>query len=245
MSTKKNAPDNDHAGRVREMFAGIAGRYDLLNHLLSGNTDKRWRRLVARKLQDAMSGEHALALDVACGTGDLSLALTKASQPDALIIGADFCRPMLEIAQRKSPHEAPSPVFIEADALKLPFDDESFDAVSIAFGLRNLSSVEGGLKELLRVLKPDGVAAILEFSTPVVPGFRTLFQFYFRRVLPLIGGIISGSRGAYEYLPESVSRFPDQKRLVELMIGVGFEEVQYQNLTGGIAALHLGTRPRH
>jgi demethylmenaquinone methyltransferase/2-methoxy-6-polyprenyl-1,4-benzoquinol methylase len=243
VSTKKNAPENEHARRVREMFAGIAARYDLLNHLLSGNTDKRWRRLVARRLQDTLSRDGARALDVACGTGDLSLALAEVAGDNARIVGVDFCRPMLEIAARKSFRHAPSPVFIEADALKLPFGDESFDAVSIAFGLRNLSSVEGGLKELRRVLKAGGRAAILEFSTPVVPGFSALFQFYFTRVLPRIGGLISGSRGAYEYLPDSVSRFPDQKRLARLMRGVGFEEVEYQNLTGGIAALHMGTRP--
>ena len=124
----------------------------------------------------------------------------------------------------------------------LPFSDSSFDAVTIGFGLRNLSSVEDGLKELLRVLKPDGRAAILEFSTPVMPGFRKLFQFYFTRVLPRIGGMVSGSRAAYEYLPDSVSRFPDQKRLAAMMRKVGFDDVEYQNLTGGIAAIHLGTR---
>lgn len=244
VSNQKNAPDSDHARRVREMFAGIAARYDLLNHLLSGNTDKRWRRLVARRLQDALSGEGARALDVACGTGDLSLALA-ATAKSARIIGADFCRPMLEIAARKRTADPASLAFIEADALKLPFDDQSFDAVSIAFGLRNLASVEGGLKELRRVLKPGGRAAILEFSSPVVPGFRTLFRFYFTRVLPPIGGFISGSRGAYSYLPDSVARFPDQKELARLMREVGFEEIEYQNLTGGIAALHMGTRPRH
>ena len=242
MSNQKNASPSDHARRVREMFAAIAGRYDLLNHLLSGNTDKRWRRLVARRLQAALSADGACALDVACGTGDLSLALA-AEAKGARIIGLDFCRPMLEIAARKSAAGLASPDFIEADALKLPFADESFEAVSIAFGLRNLASVEGGLRELRRVLKPGGRAAILEFSTPVVPGFRTLFRFYFTRVLPRIGGIISGSRGAYEYLPDSVSRFPDQKALVRLMRAVGFEEIEYQNLTGGIAALHIGTRP--
>ncbi len=243
MPDKKNVTDSEHARRVREMFAGIANRYDLLNHLLSGNTDKRWRRLVAERLHDVLSSEGARALDVACGTGDLSLAL--AERTGARIVGTDFCRPMLEIAARKATATNVTEIpFVEGDALKLPFADSSFDAVSIAFGLRNLSSVEAGLKELWRVLKPTGRAAILEFSTPVVPGFRALFKFYFTRVLPRIGGMISGSRGAYEYLPDSVSRFPDQKRLAEMMREAGFEEVEYKNLTGGIAALHLGTRPR-
>ena len=243
MPDKNNVTDSEHARRVREMFAGIANRYDLLNHLLSGNTDKRWRRLVAERLHDVLSSEGARALDVACGTGDLSLAL--AERTGARIVGTDFCRPMLEIAARKATATNDTEIpFVEGDALKLPFADASFDAVSIAFGLRNLSSVEAGLKELWRVLKPSGRAAILEFSTPVVPGFRALFKFYFTRVLPRIGGMISGSRGAYEYLPDSVSRFPDQKRLAEMMSEAGFEEVEYKNLTGGIAALHLGTRPR-
>ncbi len=243
MPDKNNVTDNEHARRVREMFAGIANRYDLLNHLLSGNTDKRWRRLVAERLHDVLSKKDARALDVACGTGDLSLAL--AERTGARIVGSDFCRPMLEIAARKAAATKATEIpFVEGDALRLPFTDSSFDAVTIAFGLRNLSSVETGLKELWRVLKPGGRAAILEFSTPVVPGFRGLFKFYFTRVLPKIGGMISGSRGAYEYLPDSVSRFPDQKRLAEMMREAGFEEVEYKNLTGGIAALHLGTRPR-
>ncbi|MBA3804486.1 MAG: bifunctional demethylmenaquinone methyltransferase/2-methoxy-6-polyprenyl-1,4-benzoquinol methylase UbiE [Acidobacteria bacterium] len=223
------------------MFAGIAARYDLLNHLLSGNTDQRWRRLVARRLQGALEIEGARALDVACGTGDLSLAIAQAT--GARVIGTDFCRPMLEIAARKKIAGAESAIpFVEGDALRLPFADGTFEAVSIAFGLRNLASVEGGLKELWRVLKPGGRVAVLEFSSPVIPGFRALFQFYFTRVLPRIGGAISGSRGAYEYLPDSVSRFPDQERLAALMRGVGFDEVEYQNLTGGVAALHMGTR---
>jgi demethylmenaquinone methyltransferase / 2-methoxy-6-polyprenyl-1,4-benzoquinol methylase len=239
----KTVTESEHARRVREMFAGIANRYDLLNHLLSGNTDKRWRRLVAQRLREVLSVEGARALDVACGTGDLSLALAKGT--GARIVGTDFCRPMLEIAARKAKANDFSEIpFVEGDALKLPFAGGTFDAVTIAFGLRNLSNVEAGLKELLRVLRPGGRAAILEFSSPVVPGFRAFFQFYFRRVLPKIGGIVSGSRGAYEYLPDSVSRFPDQKRLVELMREAGFEEVEYKNLTGGVAALHLGTRPR-
>ena len=242
MPDKRDANESEHARRVREMFAGIASRYDLLNHLLSGNTDKRWRRLVARKLQPALSVDGARALDVACGTGDLALALAAVTK--ARIVGTDFCRPMLEIAASKVSTNVSEILFVEGDALKLPFADEAFNAVSIAFGLRNLSNVEEGLRELRRVLKPSGRVAILEFSKPVVPGFRALFQFYFTRVLPKLGGMISGSRGAYEYLPDSVSRFPDQKRLAAMMREAGFEEVEYQNLTGGIAALHLGTRPR-
>ena len=223
------------------MFAGIARRYDLLNHLLSANIDRRWRRQVADKLRPVLvAGTDAL--DVACGTGDLSLTLSEAGQ--ARVTGLDFCRPMLEVATRKAQERKRNIPFIEADALRLPFAPETFDVVTIAFGLRNLASVEGGLRELFRVLRPGGQIAILEFSRPVVPGFRALFQFYFSHVLPRIGGLVSGSRGAYEYLPDSVSRFPDQKRLAELMREVGFAEVSYQNLTGGIAALHLGTRPR-
>lgn len=242
MPDKNNVTESEHSRRVREMFGGIASRYDFLNHFLSANTDTRWRRLVARKLQPSLQAAETRVLDVACGTGDLSLVIAK--QTGAHVVGTDFCRPMLEIAARKAANVAPSIPFVEGDALKLPFAGDSFDAVSIAFGLRNLSSVEGGLKELWRVLRPGGRAAILEFSRPVVPGFRSLFQFYFSRVLPRIGGLVSGSRGAYEYLPDSVSRFPDQKRLAAMMTDVGFTEVEYQNLTGGIAALHLGTRPR-
>jgi demethylmenaquinone methyltransferase / 2-methoxy-6-polyprenyl-1,4-benzoquinol methylase len=221
------------------MFAGIAGRYDLLNHLLSGNVDKRWRRIVARTLRPSLV-EGARVLDVACGTGDLSLVLDGAGE--ARVVGLDFCRPMLEIARGKAEADKSPVPFVEGDALRLPFADESFDVATIAFGLRNLASVEEGLRELRRVLRPAGRIAVLEFSDPVVPGFRALFRFYFTRVLPRIGGLISGSRGAYEYLPDSVSKFPDQKRLAALMREAGFEEVGYRNLTGGIAALHTGAR---
>jgi demethylmenaquinone methyltransferase/2-methoxy-6-polyprenyl-1,4-benzoquinol methylase len=238
---KRAATEEEHSRRVREMFAGIARRYDLLNHLLSANVDQRWRRLVARRLKERLPQRGASVLDVACGTGDLSLALAEAT--GARVTGTDFCRPMLEIAARKAETRSTSLPFVEGDALRLPFADARFDAVSIAFGLRNLSSVARGLSELRRVLKPGGRVAILEFSRPVVPGFRALFQFYFTRVLPRIGGMVSGSQGAYEYLPDSVSRFPDQKRLAQMMREAGFAEVEYQNLTGGIAALHLGTRP--
>ncbi len=233
-SGKKNSAD-DHARRVRDMFARISPRYDLLNHLLSANVDKRWRRAVTRKLRPLLP-VGANVLDVACGTGDLSIALFE--NMGAQVVAVDFCRPMLELAARKGRELS----FVEGDALRLPFCDGAFDAVTIAFGLRNLSSVEGGLRELRRVLKPRGWAAILEFSTPIVPGFRVLMAAYSTRLLPRIGGLISGSRSAYEYLPDSVSRFPDQPALAELMRAAGFDEVAFENLTGGVAALHTGRR---
>jgi demethylmenaquinone methyltransferase / 2-methoxy-6-polyprenyl-1,4-benzoquinol methylase len=231
----KNNSDKDHARRVREMFARISPRYDLLNHLLSGNIDKRWRRVVVEKLRPLLSPDSKV-LDVACGTGDLSIALFE--NIGARVTGVDFCRPMLERAARKPSQVA----FVEGDALQLPFGDGVFDAVTIAFGLRNLSSVEQGLNELRRVLKPNGWAAILEFSRPVVPGFRSLAAVYCTRLLPRIGGIISGSRSAYEYLPDSVSRFPDQETLLAMMRAAGFADVGFENLTGGIAALHTGRK---
>ncbi len=222
------------------MFSGIAGRYDLLNHLLSMNIDKRWRRKVSNELRDILDRSDASVLDVACGTGDLALELNRGSQ--AQIIGTDFCRPMLQFAKTKSASEAHPIPYIEGDALALPFDDDRFDAVTIAFGLRNLAKVGGGLAELRRILKPGGRLAILEFSAPVVPGFGRLFNFYFSHILPRIGGAVSGSRGAYEYLPDSVSKFPNQKALAAMMETTGFGSVTFKNLTGGIAALHCGTK---
>jgi demethylmenaquinone methyltransferase/2-methoxy-6-polyprenyl-1,4-benzoquinol methylase len=150
---------------------------------------------------------------------------------------------MLDIAASKASRFRYSLPFVEGDALDLPFADCSFEAATIAFGLRNLTSVDAGFRELLRVLKPGGRVAVLEFSKPRAPLLRLLFRVYFTKVLPLFGGLVSGSRSAYEYLPDSVSRFPDQEELASLMKKIGFAEVEYQNLTGGIAALHCGTRP--
>lgn len=225
----------EHARRVREMFAKISPRYDVLNHLLSANIDKRWRRRVVNEMR-ALLPEGARVLDVGCGTGDLSLELFENAA--AQVTGIDFCAPMLKFAKSK----APDVQFIEGDALRLPFAEASFDGLTIGFALRNLASVERGLSELLRVLKPNGIVAILEFSRPVVPLFGQLVSLYYRRLLPWIGGIVSGSRDAYEYLPDSISKFPDQQMLAAMMREAGFEEVRFDNLSGGIAALHTGRR---
>jgi len=240
MPNERTSRELEHAKAVREMFSGIARRYDFLNHFLSVNTDRRWRRLVRKKLEDVLIREDALILDVACGTGDLSLELQKNAK--AKIIGTDFCRPMLSIAFDKNEKNNEQIPYIEADGMNLSFADASFDAVTIAFGLRNFSNWQDGLKELHRVLKKGGKIVILEFSTPIVPGFKQIFNLYFTQILPRIGGAVSGSRGAYQYLPDSVSRFPDQKNLAEMMGETGFDKVEYVNLTGGIAAIHLGVK---
>lgn len=240
MIEKQTAAELKHARAVREMFSGIATKYDFLNHFLSVNIDKRWRKLVAQKLADVLENRDALVLDVACGTGDLSLELEKTGK--AKIFGTDFCRPMLEIAFDKNEKNDTRIPYVEADGMNLSFADQSFDAVTIAFGLRNFSNWQQGLREFRRILKPNGKLVILEFSAPVVPGFRQLFQFYFSSILPRIGGAVSGSRGAYEYLPDSVSKFPDQKNLARMMRETGFADVQYKNLTGGIAAIHSGAK---
>jgi len=226
---------DDHARRVRDMFARISPRYDLLNHLLSVNVDKRWRARVVRKIAPWLP-VNAQVLDVGCGTGDLSLELFEKTA--AQVIGLDFCSPMLELAIKKAPQLR----FIEGDALNLPFEDGLFDGVTIGFALRNLSNVEAGLAELNRVLKRNGVVAILEFSQPNVPGIRELVRFYYWRLLPFVGGLVSGSRNAYQYLPDSISKFPNQQALAEMMRAAGFERVEFENLSGGIAALHTGRR---
>jgi demethylmenaquinone methyltransferase / 2-methoxy-6-polyprenyl-1,4-benzoquinol methylase len=239
MSNERTSGELEHAKAVNQMFSGIAKRYDFLNHFLSLNIDKRWRRLVSAKLADVLSNENALVLDVACGTGDLAIELQQKGK--AKIMGTDFCRPMLDIAAEKNPKNNLQIPYLEGDGMNLSFADNTFDAVTIAFGLRNFSNWQAGLVELHRITKKGGKLAVLEFSTPIIPGFKQIFNFYFSNVLPRIGGTVS-DRSAYEYLPNSVKRFPDQNQLVEMFNEVGFEKVEYKNLTGGIAALHIGTK---
>ncbi|HXF42675.1 MAG TPA: bifunctional demethylmenaquinone methyltransferase/2-methoxy-6-polyprenyl-1,4-benzoquinol methylase UbiE [Pyrinomonadaceae bacterium] len=236
-----NTSNNEHSRRVREMFARIASTYDFLNHLLSANIDRIWRRRTRKLMADILARPDAVILDVACGTGDLTLELAKNSA--AKVLGLDFCRPMLKIAQGKTTFNKKEVQLIEADAMKMPVADASFDAVTIAFGLRNLADHLAGLKELARILKPGGRLLVLECSKPSSALFRSLYYFYFEKLLPLIGGMVSGSGSAYRYLPDSVRKFPDQKTLAGMMKQVGLINVRYENLTGGIAAIHIAEKP--
>lgn len=236
MESEANNPGK--AAMVRSMFSEIAPRYDLLNHMLSMNVDRRWRKFTVRKLDDILSRPGARALDLCCGTGDLSLELGARAET----FGLDFCHPMLKLAMDKIGTSGVSVEIVEGDALCVPAPDGAFDVVTIGFGLRNLESLEGGLCEIYRLLKGGGRAAVLEFSRPRLPVFRRLFDFYFTRMLPRIGNALSGSGFAYTYLPDSVKGFPDQESLSILMRTVGFSNVKYYNLFGGVAALHLGDR---
>jgi demethylmenaquinone methyltransferase/2-methoxy-6-polyprenyl-1,4-benzoquinol methylase len=223
---------------VRGMFGRIAGHYDLLNHLLSFNLDRRWRACTVARVADIVDRPGARVLDLCCGTGEVLLALQE--RGGTLIAGSDFCHPMLVEAARKiSARRFRSPLF-EADALALPLADRSLDLITIAFGFRNLANYSKGLEELLRVLKPGGVVAILEFSQPTHRAFGALYGFFSTRVLPWIGGMISGSREAYSYLPESIRKFPGAEALADQMHAAGFTRVEFERMTGGAVALHLG-----
>ena len=233
-ATPQGARDEREAAAwVRGMFARVARRYDLANHLLSFNIDRLWRARTVRRVRPILKRPGARVLDICCGTGNLTLALARRSR--ALVLGSDFCHPMLVAARGKGAAD-----LFEADALRLPLRDASLDLVTVAFGFRNLANYRAGLAEMRRVLRPNGMAAILEFSEPPNPVFAALYHFYSRRILPLIGGALSGSRDAYTYLPESVRKFPPPEELAEEMGRAGFAEVRYERFTGGIATLHLG-----
>ena len=229
------------------MFGEIAGRYDLLNHVLSLGVDVYWRWRTVRTVSP--TGESPI-LDVCTGTGDLAFAYQKRSEDGVRIIGSDFTRPMLTIAQQKQPRRQMSSDdlrvvhFVEADAQALPFADDQFQIVSVAFGLRNVADTRRGLREMIRVSKRGGNVAVLEFSQPTSRLFGGLYRFYFKHVLPRIGQLISGSRmDAYNYLPESVGEFPCGAELARVMEECGLENVRFRPLTFGIATLYWGAKP--
>lgn len=241
-----NPADPNKGSQVRAMFAGIADRYDMLNRVLSVGRDQGWRRKAVRMA--ALAGGERV-LDCCCGTGDLTLAFWAAKPAPALVIGADFTPEMLQHARKKNSAlqaagATRTPPYTAADALRLPFADKSFDVVSVAFGLRNVQDVDGGMREFARVLRPGGRLVILEF-TPVKRGlWRTLTNFYVNRVVPRVGQLVSRSRHqAYRYLPESIGVFPDADALKARMEATGLRDVSFTKLNFGTVAIHVGRKP--
>jgi demethylmenaquinone methyltransferase/2-methoxy-6-polyprenyl-1,4-benzoquinol methylase len=232
--------EREAAEWVRGMFGRVARRYDLANHLLSFNLDRYWRARTVARVRHVLRAPGTRALDLCCGTGDLLLALE--ADRGGAVWGSDFCHPMLTSAAQKISRRGFRSRVFEADALEIPVRDASFDLVTVAFGFRNLANYRKGLNEMLRVLRPRGVAAILEFSQPPNPLFAGLYNFYSRNVLPVVGGALSGSKDAYAYLPESVRKFPSAEELARQMRETGFSTVAFERITGGIVCLHLGEK---
>jgi demethylmenaquinone methyltransferase/2-methoxy-6-polyprenyl-1,4-benzoquinol methylase len=250
----EGARDPDAAARaVREMFTSIAPRYDLLNHLLSFNIDRLWWRRTARSFAQILAQPDSRVLDLCCGTGDMTFALRKQAgnrNPqigNPQICGADFSHAMLQRARRKSLDKSSAngksaaPHWIEADALRLPFPDQHFGLVTSAFGFRNLADYDAGLREIVRVLRPGGECGILDFSEPK-GAIGHLYRFYFTQILPRVGTILSGVRGPYAYLPNSVERFPEPHEMLVRMRKAGFREATWTPYTFGIAGLYRGKK---
>ena len=224
------------------MFGEIARRYDFLNHLLSLGIDRRWRRRTVRMVPPAGEGP---ILDVCTGTADLALAYWRAGKAEVRVVGADFCRPMLTVGQQKCRRAGAERQIglIEADARKLPFHDDVFQIVCVAFGLRNVSDTDAGLREMVRVCRPGGHVAVLEFSTPSTWPLGALYGWYFHRVLPRVGQALARNRqAAYNYLPESVGRFPQDETLLRRMRDAGLAAARYHRFTFGVATLYIGKK---
>ena len=224
---------------VQKIFSEIAPRYDLLNHLLSLNIDRVWRRRAIREL-DFEKQPRGRYLDICAGTLDVSSALAASEGFSGFIIGADFAEPMLRAGRGKIGTAKIAP--LAADALRLPLESASMSGAIVAFGIRNVADLDAGLREIHRVLEPGARFVILEFSTPRSPVINSAYQLYFNNILPFIGGLISGHRSAYRYLPRSVANFPVQEELASRMEKAGFRNVRWQSLTFGIAAIHTGEK---
>jgi demethylmenaquinone methyltransferase/2-methoxy-6-polyprenyl-1,4-benzoquinol methylase len=224
---------------VKRIFSQIAPRYDLLNHLLSFNIDGRWRRRAIAELAWSRS-PRGTYLDLCAGTLDVAAELARQVGFAGQVIGADFAEPMLRAGAGKAPQSVVAPVV--ADALELPLPDDSAAGAIVAFGIRNVADLDAGVREVHRVLEPGARFVILEFTTPRTPLFRELYGLYFHRILPWIGGLISGHRSAYSYLPLSVDSFPSEPELAARLRAVGFSDVKWQTLTFGAAAIHTATK---
>jgi demethylmenaquinone methyltransferase/2-methoxy-6-polyprenyl-1,4-benzoquinol methylase len=225
-------------GAIRDMFAGVAPRYDLLNHLLSGTLDFVWRRRAAAALRGRGMTTTAPVLDLCCGTGDQA---TADAAGGTRVAAADFCVPMLAIARRKFARQGkPRPQALAADALALPFPDRAFGGATVSFGLRNVADLDAALRQLARVLQPGSRLVVLEFALPPLRPLRALYLFYFRRLLPGIGRLLSPRGSAYSYLPESVLEFPQRQAFLDRMAGAGFAELAWKDLAAGAVCLYQG-----
>lgn len=244
MATATQQEPVDKSGRrVRAMFASIAGKYDLMNHLLSLNIDRLWRRYTTRMVPPEPG---IPVLDCCTGTADLALAYDRAGKGRSPVVGADFCREMLLIGNTKVRKAGAlgRVTLIEGDARRLPLPSDTFGVVTVAFGLRNVSDTVGGVDELIRVARPGGKVAILEFSRPRGPVLGRLYLTFFRKVLPRVGQALApNDQGAYSYLPSSVLQFPDGREMLDLLASRGLTDLQQHPLTFGIATLYVGTKP--
>jgi demethylmenaquinone methyltransferase/2-methoxy-6-polyprenyl-1,4-benzoquinol methylase len=231
--------EREFAGQVRGMFDRIAGVYDLMNTAMTAGLHHRWRQLAAERAELAPGDR---ALDACCGTGDLAFELARAVGPDGTVIGSDFSERMLDLAREKASARGAPVRFEWGDALELSYDDASFDAVTVGFGLRNLADLERGVAELARVLRPGGRLVVLEITQPRRQPLSSFFALWFERLVPMLGAL-AGDRDAYTYLPESVKRFPLPEGLAAIMDRAGLERIRYTVLAGGIIAVHSGRRP--
>ena len=226
---------------IRNLFNRIASDYDRLNHILSLNIDKGWRKKAVREIAD--DSRPVKVLDVACGTGDFTIEIAQKVAAGSEVIGVDISEGMMEIGKEKIHKAGVSAELHVADCEALPYDANTFDRISVGFGVRNFEHLELGLSEMFRVLKPDGKLVILELSLPSNSFIRSCYMLYFRKLLPAIGGFISGDRGAYEYLCTSVIRFPAPDRFIAMLNSAGFDEVQHKSLTFGICRMYVCRKP--
>lgn len=225
---------------VRGLFSSIAERYDLFNAIASFGFDRGWRRFAVTKTALPAGGR---ALDICAGTGDLAISMGRRLAPER-VLATDFCEDMLEVGRKKiagTPEEG-LVKFEWADVTDLPYDDGSFDAVTVGFGIRNVADIPKGLAEVSRVLKPGGRFVCLEFSRPVWRPFRLLYRFYLFRIVPVIGRVVTGNYQGFKYLASSIAGFPDQERFRDMVLAAGFSRVEFYNLTGGIVAVHVGVK---
>ena len=223
---------------IRKLFDNIAADYDRLNHILSLNIDKGWRKKAVREIVDPHNP--LKVLDVACGTGDFTIEIAEKLVAGSMIIGVDISEGMMAIGRDKIAKAGVAAVMEMADCEALPYEGNSYDRISVGFGVRNFENLDISLNEMHRVLKPEGKAVILELSLPSNRFIRWCYKLYFLKILPAIGGRISGNRGAYEYLPASVLKFPAPEKFMDMMKAAGFEQIEHTSMTFGICRMYIG-----